>query len=52
MWAIIAISICRLILRIEATEVQTARLNYSEVGEPDAEHLELKVTSERFGGGA
>lgn len=53
MWAIIAISICRFILRIEATEVQMIRASGSEVWEPDTEHFELKTTtSQHSGGGA
>ena len=51
MWAIIAISICRLILRIEATEVRMIRLNSSEVWEPDTEHFELKTTNSEYSGG-
>jgi len=51
MWAIIAISICRLILRIEATEVRMIRLNSSEVWEPDTEQFELKTTNSEHSGG-
>jgi len=51
MWVTIAIAICRLILRIEAMEVKTARLVHAEAWWLDTE-LELKSTGESSGGDA
>jgi len=49
MWVTIAIAICRLILRIEATEVKAARLVQAEAWWLDT-GLELKSTDERSDG--
>ncbi|KAF9646254.1 hypothetical protein BDM02DRAFT_3118914 [Thelephora ganbajun] len=47
MWVTFSITICRLVLRIEATTGQTSRLTSVQVWRPDTENFELKVANRR-----
>ena len=46
MWAIIAISVCRLILRAEARDAQAARAGV-QLWMPETERFELKAVNRR-----